>query len=348
MLVGYQAISITSAALWAGAAILALASLARGSEPGHAHSAPDAHEPHLHGELHGAADFGYHGGHPQANGAQGHAHGHSHGHAHRHFDFIEPYESHGRGAHGSHGHAGHTSVEGYPFVHGIRTEIDFVERAMEFDLVRSDGADGGTVDELEFESELVWALNSRMILIVGAPLISLDPIDEPYTTGPGDMEVGFQFLAFGGQRDLLFFALNATFPTGDDDRDLGNGYTTLAPTALWLHDFGGGSYIQNRWAIEVPVSTRDVGNDLTYDCSLCHCFVNSEDWAYFRFLTALFEVNGVSTLNHPDSGRTVVDLTPGVRWIVREMDEVGIGWSFPVTGDQNFSNQLIFSYRLHF
>ena len=179
-------------------------------------------------------------------------HRHSGG-EHHHFDRIRPYTSHHRGVGEAHGHAGHTSIEGYPFLHGIRTEIDFIERALEFDLVRSKGADGGLVDEWELEMELVWAINDRTILLFGAPLIWLDPAGQPQTTGFGDLELGVQFLAFDGRRDLLFFALNMTVPTGDADRDLGAGYTTLEPTALWLHDFGGGRYFQSRFGwVPIP------------------------------------------------------------------------------------------------
>ncbi|NIL97693.1 MAG: hypothetical protein GTO62_11335, partial [Planctomycetales bacterium] len=177
---------------------------------------------------------------------------------------------------------------------------------------------------------------------------SLDPVAEPNTTGMGDMELGIQFLAFGGERDLLFFALNATVPTGDPDRDLGSGSTVLEPTALWLHDFGCGTYFQSRFGWEVPISTEDVTNEFRYDLGLYHTFLSTDQWCSFRYLTPLIEFNGVTALNGADSSETVLDVTPGVRWIVRDYDELGVGLSFPVTGTQNFDWQLLLSYRRHF
>ncbi len=325
------------------------------TEPGHVHAHTEPGHSHAHtepGHSHGLADplFGHaledsanfdhdsHAGHDHDSHA-----GHGHDSAPRYFDWIRPYESHG-----VHGHTGHISVEGYPFVHGIRTEIDFVERALELDLVHTRGADGGLVDEWEFESELVWALNSRAIFILGIPLIALDPAGADETAGYGDLEVGFQFLAFGGRRDLLFVALNIGVPTGDADRDLGTGRTVLEPTVLHLHDFGGGTYVQSRFALEVPVSTGDVANDFGYDIALFHTFVSTEDWTCLRYFTPIVEFNGVTALNGAESSRTVVDLTSGVRWVVRELDEVGIGWSFPLTGTEDFDWQMLLSYRLHF
>jgi len=158
------------------------------------------------------------------------------------YDYLGPFESHGRGDPDEHGHAGHTSPDGYPYLHGIRTEIDFIERAFEFNLVRTNNADNGAVDELEFEAEVVYAFNSRTLFIVGTPLRALNPIGGPNTAGIGDLELGLQFLGFNGERSMLFGAVNMTVPTGDADRDLGSGTTVLEPTLLWLYDFGHGNY----------------------------------------------------------------------------------------------------------
>jgi len=81
---------------------------------------------------------------------------------------------------------------------------------------------------------------------------------------------------------------------------------------------------------------------------LCHAVLATREWRVFRFLTPIFEVNGVTALGGPEAGRTTVDFTTGVRWIVRHADEVGIGWSFPVTGRRDSDCQLLLSYRMHF
>jgi len=288
-----------------------------------------------------------------------------HDHCHEHFDFCLPFEGHdgghghcdlcgcghGHNGHGNeheHGPAYHHSMEGYLLFHGIRTEIDFVERSLEFQLADVNGADGGEVDELEYEMELVYAINDRLVLIMGVPLVSLDPIEAPNTTGIGDLEFGVRFMAFNGQHDGVFFGLNVSAPTGDPNRDLGEGNAILEPTALWAHDFGCGTYMQSVIAWEMPVDVDDPSNDFRYDIALFHTFIETEHAEAFRYFTPILEVNGVTTMNGPESGRTVVDLTTGVRWLVRDEDEVGIGWSFPITGDRNFDDLLVISYFRHF
>jgi len=82
---------------------------------------------------------------------------------HARFDFIGPYEPHPRGVFEPHEEPGHSSSAGYLFVHGLSMEIDFVERALEFDLIRSRGTDDGAADELEFESAnicIAWGSRS--------------------------------------------------------------------------------------------------------------------------------------------------------------------------------------------
>ena len=297
-------------------------------------------------------DHDPHGYVPAHDQGLGHVHHgvDNHGHVDSHdYDSVFPYERHhGQEGHRDigHAHSGHFSVDGYPFVHGIRTEIDFIERALEMDLAFADGADE---NELEFEAELVWAFNDHFVFILGAPLIHLDPLVESNQTGVGDLEVGFQFLAFNGTYDIFFTALNMTVPTGDADRGLGSGVVVFEPTAMWLHDFGHGNYVQSRLAFDLPVGTdEDLANGFAYDIALFHTFVETECFRVFRFLTPIFELNGFTALNGPDSGETAVDFTGGVRWLMREEDEIGFGISFPITNTNNFDYQAIFSYRLHF
>jgi hypothetical protein len=123
---------------------------------------------------------------------------------------------------------------------------------------------------------------------------------------------------------------------------------TLEPTALWLYDFHDGTYVQSRLGWAIPVSTTDIGGEFSYDIALFHTFVATQSWPVFRFFTPIVELNGLTQLNEAGHGQTVVDLTGGVRWVVRGTDEIGVGVSYPVTGAREFNDQVILSYRLHF
>jgi len=322
------------------------------------HADEHAHQDHAHSHC--------------ESGRHGHENGHcnGHDHCHEHFDFCLPFEAHHGGhgdcdlcgcggAHGNghsgHGHNGHEhgpayhhSIEGYPLLHPTVAHFEFIERHINLSLADVDGADDGEVDELEFETEITYALSDRVIVGIGAPLVSINPIDGENTTGFGDLELSVHMLAFNGPRDGVLFGLSATVPTGDPDRDLGEGNTVLEPHATWVHDFGCGTHMFNVVAFEIPIEVDEAENELHHDFVIAQCLVGTADAAFFRYLTPSFEVNTTSTINGPESGRTVVNFTTGMAWIVTDANEMSVGWSFPVSGDRDFDNQFIAHYVRHF
>jgi hypothetical protein len=165
-----------------------------------------------------------------------HCNEHEHGHDHHHFDYLR------------HFHHRHETAGRYPMFEMLRTDHAFIERKVRADFVHSANADGGEVNETEFEFEVFWAVNSRIAWFVEAPVILLDPVADPSTSGIGDLEAGFRFVAFDGEYDIVTFGLNVSTPTGDSDRNLGAGHTNLEPVFLWWHDIGCGWVLQSEVA----------------------------------------------------------------------------------------------------
>ncbi len=295
-----------------------------------------------------------------------HANG-KHGCCVPHFDFCCPFEDH-HGGHGNsdlcgcnygkhrngHGHhvgheygpAYHHSIDGYPILHAARTEFFFVERHVHLRLVEARGSDGGEIDELEFEAELIYALNDRFVFIGAIPVIHLNPLFAPSTTGIGDLEFGLRMMAFNGERDGILFGLDVVTPTGDPDRDLG-GDTLLLPSANWVHDFGSGTYMFNVAAWEMPIDVDQPEDLFLYNFVLLHTFLGTEDAAFFRYLTPSFEINTEVIINGPAAGHGVVDATVGLTWLLADENEVSVGWSSPLSGDRNFDSQFLFNFIRH-
>ncbi len=292
---------------------------------------------------------------------------HGKGHCEPHFDYSCPFKGH-RGGHGhcdlcacsssfggdgnghehghAHGPAYHHSIDGYPLLHAPRTEFFFVERHLHFVLADTRDADDGEVDELEFEAEITYALNDRFVLIGAVPVIYLNPDTAPSTTGVGDLEFGLRLMAFNGERDGLLFGLNVTAPTGDPDRDLG-GDTLLLPSANWVHDFGCGTYMFNVVTWETPVGVDQPEDLFLYDFVLLHTFLGTHDARLFRYLTPSLEINTAAVINGPASGRTVVDATVGLTFVVGDESEVSLGWGVPLSGSRNFDHQFLFNFIKH-
>lgn len=275
-----------------------------------------------------------HGGHGNCNlnrywSVNG-GHGHDHGHGHD-LDYGPAY---------------HHSIDGYPLLHSPRTEFIFIERHVHLVCADARGADGGDVDEFEFEAELVYALNDRWVVIGAVPVIHLNPDADPSTTGIGDMEFGVRFMAFNGERDGVLFGMNVTTPTGDGDRDLG-GTTAILPSAGWIHDFGCGNYVFNIVTWEIPIDVDAPEDVLLHDFVFSHTFLGTQDNRFFRYLTANFELNTEAVLNGVGSGSAVVDTTVGLTWVSGRDNEVSIGWSTPLSGDRNFNSLMLFNFIKH-
>ncbi len=263
-------------------------------------------------------------------------HGHEDDHDHYDFDYLQPP------------HHRHETLGGYPIFESLRTDHAFIERKIRVDFLDLSHVEPDNVHESDFNFELFWAINNRMAFVVEAPVTWLDPHTGSFTSGIGDLEAGFRLVAFDGEYDILTCGLNVGIPTGDPDRDLGEGHTSLEPVFLWWHDIGRGWVLQSEIAWEIPVDVDEPENEMHYNFALSRTLLGTCDWPVFHYLTPLVELNGITSLSGDESGATVIDLTPGFRCAVTEEDHAGFGFSFPISHERNFSSQFIFSFIHHF
>jgi hypothetical protein len=171
----------------------------------------------------------------------------------------------------------------------------------------------------------------------------------------GDTEVGLRFLAYGGERTILTFGLNVTLPTGSRGPGLGEGFIALEPLALVWHDFGCGNVFQGEFGLQTPLGGAvtpggglEAGTVLHYSLYLGHTFGATKDFSCFRWLTPSLELNGLTSLDGSAAGRTEIDVTPGLRWVVNSKNYAAVGFSFPVTGARDYDSQLILDWNHDF
>ena len=96
--------------------------------------------------------------------------------------------------------------------------------------------------------------------------------------------------------------------------------------------------------MESPLGIRQGGSEFRYNFALTHTYPGTGSWKYFQWLTPTVELNGRTDLDGETSGRTVLNLMPGIIWMQGEKDQFGIGFAFPVTGARNFDSQILVSY----
>lgn len=230
-------------------------------------------------------------------------------------------------------------------------------------------------NESEFEFEFAYAFNNAWGIVGEAPLIIRNPVSEENAEGIGDLGIGVRYVLFGREttsngmrgvptpfvratidkdrgggfygRDIgdsnpliLTLGLDVTTPTGNAALDLGEGHTIVTPLVLTrlLLNGDGSSSLFGQFGLELPQQSG-VPNAFTFNVAVSHTFDETESNSFFRYVTPLIEVNGIT-----GRGETVVNLTPGVRWVWSDYGVLGVGYSFPVTGDEEFDSQFIFSF----
>jgi hypothetical protein len=234
---------------------------------------------------------------------------------------------------------------GTPLIDPLLTEHAFFERELSFLFFRTNGVDRRTADREEVFAELTWQLNNRFEVIASSPFLFRHPTDgEKDFYGFGDMNAGFRFLAFDGQHSIITFGGNLHAPTGSSDHHLGTGYTSVEPAVYWWQDFGKANVLQTELTIDTPVGTHQGVSEFRYNFCLTHTFPGTGSWKYFQWLTPTIEWNGHTELDGPSSRRTVLNLMPGVIWMMGEKDQFGVGFAFPLTGSRDFDSQILLSY----
>lgn len=228
----------------------------------------------------------------------------------------------------------------------FRMEAPFVERNFRFDYLATNNLHEPAADESQFFAELSYSFTDRFGLIVASPLLIRDNEIDPNTTGFGDLETGARYVLLGYENEdplKLALGLNVLAPTGSAERELGEGQTFIEPEVLLFQRLMDEAFVQGQFSLGVPTGGEETSTEWGWNIGAGYVFADASVSQYFKFPTAVFEVNGATGLGGSDGGVTVVDLTPGLRWTLGSKAFGGIAMSVPVTGPREFEAQFIFS-----
>lgn len=128
------------------------------------------------------------------------------------------------------------------------------------------------------ENEAVWTMNvtgsgersignafvyerrfgARNQIELVAPVDFVPADDGTRARGLGDVAVAFKRALFSSMTSGTIAAAGAemAFPTGREDRGLGNGFGIVEPFAMWGQMLPGNSFLQMHGGIEIPTSVR--------------------------------------------------------------------------------------------
>lgn len=215
------------------------------------------------------------------------------------------------------------------------------EREIRMNYSFTNNSDGGKLDEHEWEFEFEMPVSRRLLIEVEPKIISLSPNDGDTTSGFGDTSLITRIMLLETRNTTLLSLLETTLPTGDEDRGLGSGLTTISPgIGLW-RDLGSRYALHGFFGLDIPVGGKDDDDPDTtviYGTAITKT-VTPKDTPFFGNLTLFVELNGSSDIGS-DNDITVVSILPGVRWNLGHEFWLMPGIEFPVIGRDEFDSRV--------
>ena len=201
--------------------------------------------------------------------------------------------------------------------------------------------------QLSFYNEIA---TQNASIFFAFPYMAVQPLAGPAHSGFGDMQLGGKTLIY--DRELLQIAIQfkSFMPIGASRSGLGTGHFSLEPALLTSLRLAPEAYLQGMLAEWIPL-----GGDPGYAGSILHYHLSANQtiWKLTRDspLIATFEFNGwsfqggsyTSAFNGPyqhSAGQTYLSVGPGLRMVLADKVDFGVGSAFAVT-DPHWANQLV-------
>jgi ferredoxin len=201
------------------------------------------------------------------------------------------------------------------------------------------------VDIRDFSFYMETASSKKASAFVELPLRQVNPDMGSNYDGMGDMNIGTK-LVFCDKCDFLAtFQFKTYFPTGASEHGAGNGHTTLEPGFLTTWNFCPKTYLQNEVALWIPIGgdkelegqVLKIGASLNYllwenDC--CHkaLIPTLEIVSWIPLSGEFFSI--VDNANHSGDNVAIVNMGAGLRYVMSEHCEWGIGANFNISHEQ--------------
>ena len=218
------------------------------------------------------------------------------------------------------------------------------EREVRMNHSFTSNADGGKLDEHVWELEFEMPLSRRLLIEVEPSAVAVSPDNGDDHSGPGDTSFLARVMLLETFNTTLLSILAVKFPTGDKDRELGSGKTTISPgLGLW-RDLGRRFALYSYFGLNIPTGGKtDADPDTTVNYSVALAkTITPKDKPLLGDFTLFTEINGSSDVG-ARRDVTIVSILPGVRWNLGHEFWLMPGIEFPMIGRDEFDNRIWFS-----
>jgi hypothetical protein len=248
----------------------------------------------------------------------------------------------------------HFSRRGTPFVHLFILEPAFLDRDLFMDYRRLNASQE---DENELEFEVEYALFRRLGLVFEVPIVNINPTEGSSESGLGDIAIAPRALLVDTDRFLLSANLEFSLPTGDENRELGEGELKIGPSVSLWYDLGGWITLNGQLGTEHGIESDNV--ELSYKGALAWSFLTQgflpespHGLLYNHFppgmANLITEFSGRSIVSGQDDGDETGEVLFGITYTLSTHFEVRSAYQIPVGSPENIDQGWIGSMIYHF
>ena len=256
-----------------------------------------------------------------------------------------------------------------PRVPLLRITPAFFKREVRFNYIYVDDEHQGEADVNEWGSALELPLTLRIKIDIEPKVLHVDTEEHGENAGFGDTKLALRAMLLESETFSLSTGSVINVPTGDEDRELGEGITTVGQQLAYWMDLGHRMSIHSFLGVDVPIGgnhREDADLDFLYGVALSKTITIKEN-PFIHGITPFIELNGHKGFGldksegeavvegehaaedeseHEAEGigeKYMVDILPGVRFDLPHELYVLAGFEIPLNSSEEFDKRVWFS-----
>ncbi|GEM_PF-2800420 len=256
-----------------------------------------------------------------------------------------------------------------PRVPLLRITPAFFKREVRFNYLYIDDEHKGEADVNEWGIALELPLTLRIKIDIEPKVLQVDTAEHGEKAGFGDTKFALRTMLLESETLSLSTGSVINVSTGDEDRELGEGITTVGQQLAYWMDLGHRMSVHSSLGVDVPTGgnhREDADLDFLYGVALSKTITIKENHC-LQGITPFIELNGhkgfgldkregetvfegeeeaESEAEEEEEGegeQYLVDILPGVRFDLAHELYVLVGFEIPLNGTNEFDKRVWFS-----
>jgi hypothetical protein len=213
------------------------------------------------------------------------------------------------------------------------------------------------VDYQELRPYFEYAFTKKFSGFIEAPVRFLNPEQNANAAGFGNILTGVKYAAIACPDQYVTFQLAVAAPTGDADRGLGNGLTSVEPGILWYRRLTDRLVFESELRDWIPIGGSNyAGNVLRSGAGLSYELLANADRSVrlvpVAELVSWVVLSGKSSdflgQTHDAAGDTIVNMKVGTRLDFGCRGSLYVGYGRALTGEVWYKDIIRLEARLPF